>query len=286
VFVLARPEYVWPRPPRDRLVLTWVGHSTFLIQVGGLNILTDPMWSDRASPVRFAGPKRWVKPAMAIEDLPPIDVVVLSHDHYDHLDAWSVRELARLHPEARWLAPLGLGRLLRRWGAQAVAEMDWWEELGMHGVLFAAVPAQHYSARRLFDRWKALWCGWVIAADNGKRVYFAGDTAYFPGFVEIGARYGPFDAALMPIGGYLPRDYMKYVHMTPEEAVRGFMELRAASGEASDRQPGFVPMHWGTFKLSDEAMDEPVARLEQAWREHGESASRLWLSRHGETRHE
>jgi N-acyl-phosphatidylethanolamine-hydrolysing phospholipase D len=283
-FSLAAPEFARPRATGADLVLTWVGHSTFLVQVGGLNILTDPMWSDRASPIPFVGPRRWVKPGIAMHELPPIDVVVLSHDHYDHLDKRSVNRMARLHAEARWLAPLGLGRRLRQWGAQAVAEMDWWEELGMHGVLFACVPAQHYSARGLRERWRSLWCGWVMRADEGKRVYFAGDTAYFPEFAAIGARYGPFDAALMPIAGYLPRDYMKYVHLSPEDAVRAFTELRAAAGDAPDREPVFVPMHWGTFKLSDEAMDEPVMLLERAWRERGAAASDLWLLMHGETR--
>jgi N-acyl-phosphatidylethanolamine-hydrolysing phospholipase D len=283
VFALARPDIVWPRCARNEMVLTWVGQSTFLVQIGGLNVLTDPMWSERASPFGFAGPRRWVRPGIGLHDLPPIDVVVISHNHYDHLDARSVRSLTKRHPEARWLAPLGLGRPLRRWGAQAVAEMDWWEELGMHGVLFASVPAQHHSARTLGDRWRSLWCGWVIAADEGKRIYFAGDTAYFPGFAGIGARYGPFDAALMPIGGYLPREYMKYLHLCPEESVRAFTELCAAS-PATPRETVFVPMHWGTFKLSDEAMDEPPALLERAWRDRGADPSRLWLLIHGESR--
>ena len=267
------------------MVLTWIGHSTFLVQVGGLNILTDPMWSERASPLRFVGPKRWVPPGVALDDLPPIDVVVLSHDHYDHLDSWSVRELVRRHPEARWLAPLRLGRFLRRHGAAAVAEMDWWEELGMHGVLFACVPAQHASARGLVDRRRSLWCGWAMLADDGKSVYFAGDTAYFSGFAEIGARYGPFDGSLMPIGGYLPRDYMKFLHMTPEESIRAFGELNPAQGaKEAQRTRAFVPMHWGTFKLTDEAMDEPPALLEEEWRKSGASPEKLWLLRHGETR--
>jgi N-acyl-phosphatidylethanolamine-hydrolysing phospholipase D len=295
-FERATPDFVRPRAGADALTLTWVGHSTFLIQIGGLNVLTDPMWSDRASPLRFVGPKRWVPPGIALDELPPIDVVVLSHDHYDHLDAWTVKQLAARYPEARWLAPLRLGQFLRKQGADAVTEMDWWDALTMHDTRFACVPAQHHSARGLRDRRRSLWCGWVISC-VAQRVYFAGDTAYFPGFNDIGAKYGPFDACLMPIGGYLPREYMKFLHMTPAEAVRAFGELNAAGvererregvgrrkGEQRKREPVFVPMHWGTFKISDEAMDEPVALLEKAWRESGAEAKALWLLMHGETR--
>ena len=264
VFAVATPAFPLPRAPTTQLALTWVGHSTFLIQIGGLNVLTDPMWSARASPFPFAGPKRWVPPGIALADLPPIDVVLLSHDHYDHLDAWTVRQLSRLHPSARWLAPLGLGRLIRRWGITAVSELDWWDELTIDGARFICTPAQHHSARGIWHRWRSLWCGWAIAAGD-TRVYFAGDTAYFPVFPEIGTRCGPLDAAILPIGGYLPREYMKYLHLSPEEAVRAFAELRAAG----DRDTIFVPMHWGTFKISDEAMDEPVALLARAWRERG-----------------
>ena len=294
VFERATPAFASPRAEIGKLVLTWVGHSTFLVQIGGLNVLTDPMWSERASPLRFVGPKRWVPPGIPIDQLPPIDVVLLSHDHYDHLDSWSVRQIVTRHPEARWLAPLRLGRFLRRHGADAVTEMDWWEELTTHETRFACVPAQHHSARGLRDRRRSLGCGWVITCD-AHRVYFAGDTAFFQGFSEIGARYGPFDAALMPIGGYLPREYMRYLHMTPEEAVKAFAKLNAPRADASDarsdeplaassRQRVFVPMHWGTFKISDEAMDEPVALLERAWRKRGASAASLWLLMHGETR--
>lgn len=291
VFVRATPDFPSPRAEIGKLVLTWVGHSTFLVQTGGLNVLTDPMWSDRASPVRFVGPKRWVPPGIALEQLPPIDVVLLSHDHYDHLDSWTVRQLVKRHPEARWLAPLRLGRFLRRHGADAVTEMDWWEELTTHETRFACVPAQHYSARGLRDRRRSLWCGWVITC-AAHRVYFAGDTAYFQGFSEIGARYGPFDASLMPIGGYLPREYMRYLHMTPEEAVKAFATLNVRpdtvderAGESVEpRQSVFVPMHWGTFKISDEAMDEPVALLERAWRERSAPPASLWLLMHGESR--
>ena len=155
----------------------------------------------------------------------------------------------------------------------------------MHGVLFACVPAQHHSARGLVNRRRSLWCGWAMRADDGRSVYFAGDTAYFSGFAEIGARYGPFDGSLMPIGGYLPRDYMKFLHMTPEEAVRAFREVNArAAGRSAGPTPAFVPMHWGTFKLTDEAMDEPPTLLQQEWAKSGAPPEKLWLLMHGETR--
>ena len=280
-FLRATPGFPAPRAASDDLVLTWVGHSTFLIQIGGLNILSDPVWSDRASPLPFIGPKRWVEPGIAFDDLPPIDVVMLSHDHYDHLDSATVRRLAHCYPEARWLSPLRLGRFLRARGADAVTEMDWWEELTMHDVRFACTPAQHHSARGIRDRRRSLWCSWTIVCRT-HRVFFAGDTGYFPEFAAIGQRYGPFDAAMMPIGGYLPRDYMRFVHMDPADALRAFRDLNAGSG--SGRMPVFVPMHWGTFKLTDEAMDEPPTLLEIEWRKAKAPPEALWLLMHGETR--
>lgn len=280
-FIRATPDFPSPRADPSQLVLTWVGHSTFLLQIGGLNILTDPVWSDRASPLRFVGPKRWVAPGIHFDALPPIDVVMLSHDHYDHLDSATVHRLAECYPEARWLSPLRLGRFLRARGADAVTEMDWWEELTMHDVRFACTPAQHHSARGIRDRRRSLWCSWTILSKT-HRVFFAGDTGYFPDFGVIGERYGPFDACLMPIGGYLPRDYMRFVHMNPAEAVQAFRDLNAAS--TPQRPPAFVPMHWGTFKLTDEAMDEPPALLEAEWRKVGAPAKDLWLLMHGETR--
>ena len=262
-------------------MLTWVGHSTFLVQIGGLNILTDPVWSARASPMRFIGPRRWVDPGVDFDALPPIDVVMLSHDHYDHLDSTTVHRLAARYPEARWLSPLRLGRFLRERGADAVTEMDWWEELTMHGVRFACTPAQHHSARGIRDRRRSLWCSWTILADS-HRIFFAGDTGYFPDFGAIGKRYGPFDASLLPIGGYLPRSYMRFVHMDPAEAVRAFRDLNTSPSPG--RAPVLVPMHWGTFKLTDEAMDEPPMLLEKEWRKSGTTPDALWLLMHGETR--
>lgn len=277
VFSRAAPAFARPRAAAERVTVTWVGHATFLLQAGGLNILTDPMWSERAGPVQFAGPRRVVPPGIAFEDLPPIDIVLQSHNHYDHLDAGTVRRLAAEHPDAQWLAPLGLERWLARHGTRA-RELDWWSAARIGGLALTATPAQHFSARSPFDRDRTLWCGWSIATPS-RRIFFAGDTGYHPEFPEIGRRLGPFDLALVPIGAYDPRWFMRPVHMDPEEAVRAVTDL-AGDGAA----PAMVPMHWGTFKLTDEPLDEPPRRASAAWTAASLPAARFWLLAHGETR--
>jgi len=180
VFARVPPDFVPPRAPRSQLTVTWVGHSSLLIQLNGLNILTDPMWSERASPVQFAGPRRWVRPGIAFEDVPPLDVVLESHNHYDHLDAPTVRRLARAHPEASWVVPLGLAAFVRKRGVSdnRVRELDWWEEHAIGSLRIAATPAMHFSSRGIGDRGDSLWCGFALSSDgaNGRHVYFAGDT--------------------------------------------------------------------------------------------------------------
>lgn len=257
------------------LAVTWIGHATALVQVDGVNVLTDPMWSMRASPVRFAGPKRLVPPAVKLEELPPIDIILISHNHYDHLDRRTVKRLARRYPKAEWLMPLGLATLLMKWGAKRVRELDWWAELTTQGARFACTPAQHFSKRRPFDGGRTLWCGWAIHSER-HRVFFAGDTGYHPAFGEIASRYGPFDLSLLPIGAYDPRWFMQPVHMNPEEAVAAYRDL-GGRGAA-------LPIHWGTFRLTDEAMTEPPERFRAAWENAGLSADDLLLLRHGETR--
>ena len=278
VFARVPPDFVPPRAPRSQLTVTWVGHSSLLIQLNGLNILTDPMWSERASPVQFAGPRRWVRPGIAFEDVPPLDVVLQSHNHYDHLDATTVRRLARAHPEASWIVPLGLAAFVRKRGVSdhRVRELDWWQEHTIGSLRIAATPAMHFSSRGIGDRGDTLWCGFALSSDgaNGRHVYFAGDTGYHPEFGAIGERYGPFDVALMPIGAYEPRWFMRYVHMNPEEAVEAFRALNARV---------MVPIHWGTFKLTDEAMDEPPVRARAAWQRAGLPAGGYRQLAHGET---
>jgi N-acyl-phosphatidylethanolamine-hydrolysing phospholipase D len=276
------PSFAVPTACRDELTITWIGHSTTLVQIGGLNILTDPVWAERASPVSFVGPRRRLPPAVALEALPRIDVVVISHDHYDHLDLATVAWLASAHADIRWLAPLGVGVRLRNVGARRVDELAWWEERTVGALSFVCTPAQHSSGRGLADRNRSLWCGWSITttSDPRRAVYFAGDTAYCPAFVEIGARLGPFDACLLPIGAYEPRWYMRYVHMTPEEAVRAFEELCQGSVARSS----LVPIHWGTFRIADDALDEPPRRLLAEWSAAHFPRSSLAMLAHGETR--
>jgi N-acyl-phosphatidylethanolamine-hydrolysing phospholipase D len=277
----AEPAPVRPRAPADALTLTWVGHSTFLIQIGGLNVLTDPMWSEYASPVRVVGPRRYVRPGIALDALPPIDIVVQSHDHYDHLDVPTVRALASRFPDTPWLAPLGLSRWLEHRGVRRARELDWWDDVAVDGIRVSAVPAQHFSGRGP-ARNRALWCGWTLhAAATDQSVYFVGDTGYFPGFGEIAERRGPFDAVLMPIGAYDPRWFMRPAHLDPEEAVRAYGVL--ADGQ-SGRPLHFVAMHWGTFKLTEEPLLEPAERLRSEWREAALPVPMLHVLRHGETR--
>jgi len=274
VFARVRPAFVAPRAPSSSLTVTWVGHASLLVQLGGLNILTDPMWSDRASPVRFAGPRRWVAPGIAFEELPPLDVVLESHNHYDHLDDRTVRRLAQAHPRASWVVPLGLASFVQKRGGRSVVELDWWQEHEVGAVRVAATPALHFSSRGVGDRGDTLWCGFAIMAASGRRVYFAGDTGFHPDFSVIGARYGPFDVALIPIGAYEPRWFMRYVHMNPEEAVDAFRAVNARV---------MVPIHWGTFKLTDEAMDEPPVRARAACQAAGVPREGYRQLAHGET---
>ncbi len=284
-FPRAAPAFDAPRADPARTTITWVGHSSFLVQIGGANVLVDPVWSERASPVAFAGPRRWMPPGIPFDALPPVDVVLLSHNHYDHLDAPTLRRIATLRPHTRWIAPLGVGTLLRRLGARDIVERDWWEETEAAGegfaCGFACAPAQHFSARGPGDRDATLWASWSIAG-GGRRLYFGGDSGWFPGYAEIARRQGPFDVAMIPAGAYEPRWFMKPVHMDPDEAVRACRDLLAGS-PAGWRMP-MVPMHWGTFKLTDEPLDEPPRRVREAWGAAGLAPADLWLMAHGETR--
>lgn len=249
----AEPELAFLQTNRDQPTTTWLGHASFLLQLGGQNILTDPALSERASPFSFAGPARLQPPGIAIAELPGIDVVVISHDHYDHLDLRTLEQL-RERDDPLLVAPLGLGAWLRNQGFENVAELDWWQQHDASTLRIHAVPVQHFSGRGLFDRNERLWAGYVLEADK-LRVFFAGDTGYSPDFADIGARFAPIDLALIPIGAYEPRDFMKPVHVTPEEAVRIHQDVGARAS---------IGMHWGTFRLTTEPMDEPPERLRAA----------------------
>lgn len=276
----AAPDVAHPRAEADRFSATWIGHSTVLLQMDGLNVITDPVFSERASPVQWLGPRRVMSPGLALDDLPPLDAVLVSHNHYDHLDRPAVKRLAREHPRAVWVVPLRLAGLVRRWGAREVIELDWWETTDMGGLRVTSTPARHFSARGLWDRRRTLWSGYGIEA-GGARAYFAGDTAYHPEFGEIASRCGPFDLVMMPIGAYDPRWFMRSVHCDPEEAVKAYLDLRDA---AEDRLPLMLGIHWGTFRLTDEPMDEPPERALAEWRRCGLDPERLWIAAFGETR--
>ncbi len=265
--------------------LTWVGHSTFLVQLEGRNFLTDPIFTDRASPAYFAGPKRVTPPGLALHQLPRIDAVLISHDHHDHLNARSVRGvLARARaagePDPLFIVPTGLGKWFRKRGFPRVEELGWWErldgsaapELGtlrVHGT-----PAQHWSQRFPWIVNRTHWSGFVVEGAGGK-LFFPGDTGYSRDFADIRERLGAMTAALLPIGAYEPRWFMEPMHTNPEDAVRIHRDLGAALS---------VAMHWGTFPLTDEPFDEPPRRLREAQREAGVPEEAFWVMGHGETR--
>jgi L-ascorbate metabolism protein UlaG (beta-lactamase superfamily) len=281
--LLLTPRTRWPsevsveprRPPNpgpDEVVVTFVGHATFLIQAAATNVLIDPVYSRRASPVSFAGPRRVRAPGVRFDDLPTISLVLLSHNHYDHCDLRTLQLLERRsHPPV--LTPLGNGRLLRSAGIRQVEEIDWWETSTAALLPITLTPAQHFSARSMFDRNRALWGGFVIEA-GGHRILHAGDSSYGPHFREIAARLGPIDLALLPIGAYEPRWFMKDIHMTPAEAVQAHLDLAARQS---------IAMHFGTFQLTPEGIDEPVRELTNALRERGVPAERFRVVEAGES---
>lgn len=265
-----------PKPPRrvedTTLRVTFVNHATVLLQTEGLNLLTDPVWSDRVSPVSFAGPRRHRAPGIRFQDLPRIDAILLSHNHYDHLDAGTLRRLAAEHDPVVF-CPLGVAPLVRRCGLHNVQELDWWETTTWRGREIHCVRAQHFSARTPFDRNRTLWCGWVMEAERGN-IYFAGDTGFGDFFGEIGRSFEPIRLALLPIGAYEPEWFMGPVHMTPEQAV----EARALTGAAVA-----VGIHFGTFSLADEGEADPLARLRRALAGR-EDADQFWTLTEGEGR--
>lgn len=262
-----------PEARRDATRVTLVGHATVLIQTRAMNLLTDPVWSERASPLPFLGPRRVAPPGIAFDALPPIDAVLLSHNHYDHFDLATLRRLVARHDPVI-VTPFGNDALLRRVLPQArLTAGDWWDSLRLGGVEVTFLPAQHWSARGLFDRRKALWCGFALRAGR-EMIYFAGDTGYGDGslFAAIRDRLGRPDLALLPIGAYAPRWFMADHHIDPAEAVRIFAEMEA------DRA---LAIHWGVFRLSDESRTEPRDLLLTALAERGIAASRFHAAEPG-----
>jgi L-ascorbate metabolism protein UlaG (beta-lactamase superfamily) len=286
VWMFTRKKNRWPRwvddppqpaPPRavegDALAATFVNHSTFLLQTNGFNFLTDPMWSERASPVRWAGPRRVRRPGVRFEDLPPVQVVLVSHNHYDHLDLPTLQHLqAAFRP--LFVTSLGNRRYLQSRGLDRVEELDWWQSLAAApGLDVTLTPAQHFSARGPFDRDHTLWGGFLIRT-GGRTVYFAADTAYPGPFIEVRKRAERIDLALLPFGAYEPRWFMRTAHINPDEAVRAYRDLGG---------PFTLGMHFGTFQLTDEPIDEPERHLRAALVEAAVPPSRFRVPAFGQT---
>lgn len=250
----------------DRPSLTWVGHATWLIRLAGISLVTDPVWSSSLGP----GITRNVDPGLPLDEAAPT-VVLVSHNHRDHLDAPTIKAIG---DRATYVVPRDLGQFFKRRGMSKVVELAWWEATTIGGVTISFVPSQHWSQRGPTDRNATLWGGFVIEGD-GKRIYFAGDTAYFAGFTEIGDRFAGIDAALLPIGAYDPEWFMRKQHMNPEDAVRAFLDLKASL---------FCAMHWGTFKLTDEPLDEPPRFLEEVRVRERVDRDRVWVAAIGESR--
>ncbi len=263
---IAAPDLALLRSVRPSL--TWVGHATFLARLGGKLFATDPVWSKRLQGIV----PRQSPPGVALADAGTIDVVLVTHNHADHLDVPTLKEIG---PTALYVTPLGNGDLLRGVGLLNVVELDWWEShrLG-DGLEVTLVPSRHWSMRNPFNRNDMLWGGFVVKSRDGT-LYHAGDTAYFDGFREIGARVGPIDWALLPIGAYEPRWFMEPQHMNPDDAMKAFELLGART---------MVAMHWGTFQLTDEPLAEPPEKMQAIWRERGRNPDGLWVMRFGETR--
>lgn len=258
----------------ERLRVTFVNHSTVLVQMDGVNMLTDPIWSERASPFSWIGPHRVRPPGVRFEDLPPIHVVMISHNHYDHLDLPTLTRLARKH-RPQFIVGLGNAALLQSAGIANVQELDWWQSIELTGgVRLTSTPSQHFSARGLYDRNATLWAGYVVEGTAGV-IYFAGDTGYGPHFAQIRERFGPLRLAMLPIGAFRPAWFMSRVHLSPREAVQAHDALNASTSLA---------IHYGTFRLGDDGQDEPVVALIQAIKDHGDPVPRFWALDFGEGR--
>jgi len=260
---------------REGIRITFVNHSTFLIQVDGLNILTDPVWAHRVSPFRWIGPKRMTLPGIRFGDLPRIHVVVLSHNHYDHLNVETMRMVFGAH-HPKIIAPLGVDAFLQRHDITGASAADWWDELPLdRGVKIQAVPAQHFSGRGFLDRDATLWCGYVLKTSAGN-IYFAGDTGYNEvTFKEIPSRCGRVRISMLPIGAYKPSWFMSPIHTSPEEAIRIHRDVESQTS---------IAMHFGTFPLADDGFDDPVNDLQLAMAKYRLDPKDFLVLKEGEVR--
>jgi len=260
---ITREEFM---PPVNNYRVFWIGHSTTLIQFKEINIMFDPNLNDYAGLSSFAGRKRLISLPLVLDELPHVDIVMVSHSHYDHLDKKTVIQLYRRFAPL-FLVPLKMGKLLMSWGIKNIIEMDWWQYTEHNGLKISCVPAVHFSNRGFNDRDRVLWAGWYLEdMISGARIYYSGDSAYGEQFKEIGERLGSPDLAILPIGAYEPRWFMKLAHINPDEAIQAFIDLKAKE---------FLGVHWGTFKLSDEPMDEPPKLLQKQAFKRGIDAKRI-----------
>lgn len=246
---------VFDSKPASGLRVTWFGHSSTLIEMDGVRVLIDPVWDERASPMTWAGPKPFFAAPLRLEDLPPIDVVLISHDHYDHLGARTISALSRLPniSSTQWITSLGVGSLLTGFGVDRgrISELDWTQNVDVRGLTITALPSRHFSGRSLFNRFESLWSSFALSSAGGHRVYYGADSGEWPGFAEIAQTYGPFDLTMLEIGAFDP--LWSDIHMGPEGALRSF----AAMGSKGL----LMPIHWGRFDLALHAWRQPIERI-------------------------
>ncbi len=262
---------IYERAPASGLRLTWMGHSSFLIEIDGVRMLVDPLWDERASPVSWLGPKRFFAPPLRLEDLPRLDAVLISHDHYDHLGKQTIRNLAELPAieKARWITSLGVGRRLRGFGVEAarIVELDWTQSTSVATLTVTALPARHFSGRGVRDRFDTLWSSFVFKGDR-HNVYYGADSGVWDGFGEIAREYGPFDLTMLEVGAY--NELWKAIHLGPDGAAEVFAAMGA--------EGLLMPIHWGLFELAPQAWREPIERV---WQLANERGFKLWAPQPG-----
>ena len=251
---------IYVQAPASRLRVTWFGHSSTLVEIDGVRILIDPVWDERASPLRWVGPKRFFAPTLELHELPPLDIVLISHDHYDHLGSETVRALARLQPDARWITSLEISPILGKLGVATdrITELDWTGSVRMTGAPGASceitsLPARHFSGRSATQRFNTLWASFVIRGTEHS-VYYGADSGWWEGFAEIGATYGPFDLTMLEIGAF--NELWQQIHLGPDNAMRAYQELGGFA-----RAGLLMPIHWGLFSLALHAWHQPIERL-------------------------
>jgi N-acyl-phosphatidylethanolamine-hydrolysing phospholipase D len=274
-FPVLQPDLRYLAHNRSDNTVTWIGHATSLVQSGGMNVMVDPVFSERASPVQFAGPKRKVRIPATLAELPRIDVVVISHNHFDHLDTDSIQQLNRQEGgPPQFLVPLGVQAWMKAQGVTTVQALDWWDMVKLGTLEFHFVPAQHWSKRTPFDRNATLWGGWVVRSPSWS-FYFTGDTGYSKDFAEIGKKFGGFDVSAIAVGAYAPRWFMKEQHIDPEDAVQIHKDVRSKYSYG---------VHWGTFELTDEPLDQPIVDLVKALTTQQVPSAAFELLKHGQTK--